>query len=274
MLILKHLSNRKNDCMKIPYYHVDAFTDHLFKGNPAAVCVLSEWLPDALLNNIARENNLPVTAFIVEHHHHYDIRWITPEYELDLCGHGSLSAAFIIYTELEPHQHQIQLKSRDHILDVTYKNNLIILNLPSKPARPASIPLLEKALGQSPIEIYQYQNERCMAVFQSADEIKNMKPNFEILKQVKTRGIIVTAIGDTVDFVSRTFYPHKLINEDPVTGASHCLLVPYWANKLGKNKLHAKQVSRREGELFCEHQNDRVLIGGKAVLYSKGTIKL
>ena len=258
--------------MKIPIYHLYAFTDKIFSGNPAAVCLLPEWLSDENLKNIAKENNLPVTAFLVRKDNEFTIRWITPEYELDLCGHGSLSAAFVIFNYLEPSWSKVNLKSRAEIIEVFHKNNLITLNFPAKSLENFSSHLLEEGLGSVPEEIYQYNNERCFLVYRDEEEIKQLKPNIEILKKLSQRGIIVTARGNHHDFVSRTFYPHKIIPEDPVTGASHCLLTPYWSKKLNKKELYAKQLSERGGEIVCEYQGDRVFISGKAVLYMQGMI--
>lgn len=258
--------------MQIPIYHVDAFTDKVFCGNPAAVCILSEWLSDETLHSIAKENNLPVTAFLVRDENKFSIRWITPEYELDLCGHGSLASGFVIFNYLEPTWQKADLQSRHELLQVTRSDDLITLNFPAKNIENVSLPLLEKGLGFSPKEIYQHKNERCFAVFATEEEIKQIKPDMQILKKLEHRGITVTAPSKEVDFVSRTFYPQKSISEDPATGASHCLLAPYWSKKLNKNNLHALQVSQRGGEIFCKYENERVFISGKAKLYMQGII--
>lgn len=256
--------------MQIPIYHVDAFTDKIFCGNPAAVCILSKWLSDDELHAIAKENNLPVTAFLVREGDNFSIRWITPEDELDLCGHGSLSAAYVIFNCLEPTWQKVDLQSRIELLQVLRSDDLITLNFPAKDVESLSLPLLEQGLGLAPKEIYQHKNERCLAIYGTEEEVKQLKPNMQILKKLEHRGITVTATGIDVDFVSRTFYPQKIISEDPATGASHCLLVPYWSKRLNKTELHAMQISERGGEMFCQYQDDRVLIGGKAVLYLQG----
>ncbi len=258
--------------MTIKIYHVDAFTDKLFHGNPAAVCVLSTWLADEVLYAIARENNLPVTAFLVRDQNKFNIRWITPEYELDLCGHGSLSAGFVIFNFLEPSLKKVDLKSRTELLQITRDNDFITLNFPAKVIESVALPLLEEGLGLRPKEIYQHGNERCLAVYASEDEVRQLRPNLSILKKMPHRGITVTAQGNEIDFVSRTFYPQKTISEDPVTGASHCLLAPYWSKKLNKQELHARQLSERGGEIICRYKNDRVLISGRVVLYMQGDI--
>lgn len=259
--------------MKITLYHIDAFTKKIFHGNPAAVCVLPEWLADEDLHAIAKENNLPVTTFLVQKEKKYYIRWITPEYELDICGHGSLSAGHVIFNYLEQTAQEINLHSPFEILSLARKDQLITLNFPVKNNVPYSNELLEKGLGLVPQEIYAHKNERCLLVYATEEDIEQLKPNMGILQQLPHRGVTVTAIGKEVDFVSRTFYPQKAISEDPATGASHCLLVPYWSQRLNKKILHAKQLSRRGGEMFCELQGDRVLISGNAVTYLRGTIE-
>lgn len=260
--------------MKIPIYHVDAFTDKIFSGNPAAVCVLPKWVPDDILNAIVRENNLPATAFLVRENKKFNIRWITPEYELDICGHGSLSAGYVIFNYLEPTWEKVDLQSRIERLPVVRTDDLVTLNFPAKNIEKCILPLLEQGLGLLPKEIYQHKNERCLAVYNTEEEIKALKPDIQILKKLEHRGITVTAPGKDVDFVSRTFYPQKAISEDPATGASHCLLAPYWSNRLNKTELHARQVSQRSGEMFCKYQDDRVLISGKAVLYMQGIVTI
>lgn len=229
--------------MNITLYHVDAFTDQVFSGNPAAVCLMPEWVSDDELHQIAKENNLPVTAFLVIEDGVYHIRWITPEYELDICGHGSLSAGYVIFNFIDKELQKVNLHSRQEVLPVIRNQSLVTLNFPAKNIESCSLPLLEQGLGLAPKEIYQHKNERCIAVFDTEQEVKLLKPDMQILKKLAHRGISVTAPGIEVDFFSRTFYPQKTISEDPATGASHCLLAPYWASKLNKTKFHARQVS-------------------------------
>lgn len=252
-------------------YRVDAFTDKIFSGNPAAVCVLSQWFSEEILNAIAKENNLPVSAFLVRNLNNYEIRWITPDYELDICGHGSMAAAYIIFNYLEPSSQKIGLQSRTEVLTIVRNNDLITLNFPVKNIELCSLPLLEKGLGFAPQQVYQHNNERCLAVFQSQQEVEELRPDMEILRTLPHRGVIVTAPGTKADFVSRTFYPHKTISEDSVTGASHCILIPYWSKQLNKTKMYARQVSQRGGEIFCEYKDTHVLISGKAVMNMQGT---
>jgi PhzF family phenazine biosynthesis protein len=264
----------KKSIMQIPLYHVDAFTDNLFGGNPAAVCVLPKWLPDNALNAIARENNQPVTAFLVSENEMFIIRWITPEYELDICGHGSLAAAYVIFNYLQPNLQKVHLQSRSELLEIVRCDDLITLNFPTKSIESCSIPLLAEGFGLFPKEIYQHNNERCFAVFDTEEEVKQLKPDINLLKKLPHRGITITAPGREVDFVSRTFYPQKMISEDAATGASHCLLVPYWSKQLNKMELSAKQLSKRGGMMFCQYQGERILISGRAVLYMQGSIHL
>lgn len=264
--------------MPFPVYYINAFTDTLFHGNPAAVCILPKWLEDEALLAIARENNLPVTAFLVRNKNKpddgYAIRWITPEYELDLCGHGSLSAGFVVFNYLEPNLEQVVFQSASGLLSLSRQNNFIELDFPAKSIEKTASSILEAGLGLPPKAVYQYKNERYLAIYATEKEITQLKPSMESLKNLEHRGITVSAKGETVDFVSRTFYPNKSISEDPVTGASHCLLVPYWSKILNKKNLHARQLSERQGELFCRYENNRVLLKGQAVLYLQGVIDL
>ncbi len=260
--------------MKLPIYYLNAFTDKLFSGNPAAVCVLSEWLSDPTLTAIAKENNLPVTAFLLRDQENYQIRWITPEYELDICGHGTLAGAYVIFNYLETNRQTVNLQSRRELFSVSCSQELITLNFPVKNLEPCASEILERGLGLPSTEIYQHGNERYLVVYEREEDVKRLTPDMKILKKLIHRGVTVTAPASEVDFVSRTFYPQKSFSEDPATGASHCMLAPYWAKRLGKIELHAKQVSPRGGEMFCKLDGDRVLISGKAVGYMQGEISL
>jgi PhzF family phenazine biosynthesis protein len=257
-------------------YNVNTFTNQLFSGNPAAVVILKEPLSDQKLQAIATENNQPVTAFITDfilgQNKKINIRWFTPEYELNLCGHGTLAAAYIIFNKMRPELEKIEFLSPSGSIHTTRKKDLIFLELPVKNIEACDpIPVLSQGLGAEPKYVYQHQMDRCLAVFETEETIRQLKPDLQILQQLPYRGIDITAPGknvDNVDFVSRTFYPKKIISEDPVCGASHCMLVPYWAKQLKKTQLHAYQVSERGGELFCELHNDRILLGGRATLSS------
>jgi len=259
--------------MKIPIYQVDAFTSTLFGGNPAAVCPLEAWLPDAILQNIAAENNLSETAFTIPRGGGFDLRWFTPTLEVDLCGHATLATALVMFQELNFAGNIIEFNSRSGPLRVTRQGELLTLDFPVKPAEPCAMPeALVRGLGCAPAEVAKSQDY--LAVFQTAAEVRALRPDFAVLKTLKARGIIATAPGEDCDFVSRFFAPASGIDEDPVTGSAHCTLMPYWAERLGRTKLFARQVSARGGELFCELAGDRVLIGGKAVLYLRGEIVL
>ena len=258
--------------MKLPVYIVDAFTDKLFGGNPAAVCPLQEWLPDKTMQSLATENNLSETAFIIEEDDHYRIRWFTPSVEIKLCGHATLASAHIFYTELNHVKDEVWFESQSGMLKVSRKDqNTYTLNFPSDVPEPESeIPdgLFEGlGIGDAPVfkTAFDY-----MVVLPSQQNIETLKPDFATLAKVKSRGVITTAKGNTADFVSRCFFPQSGINEDPVTGSAHTAMVPYWAKQLGKNNLSAIQLSKRKGYLECELKNDRVLISGNAVTYMKG----
>lgn len=260
--------------MQITLYHINAFTDKLFAGNPAAVCILDEWLTDKEMQTIAMENHLPVTAFLVRKNNEFHIRWFAPEYEIELCGHGSLASAYVIFNKLEPTWQQTDLHYPSGLLKIKNENGLITLEFPTKnSAIFPSADLLIKGLGTQPIEIYQHKTERCLAVFETEEKVRELNPNMRLLKQLEHRGIIVTAPGKNYDFISRTFYPKKTAYEDSITGASHCLLIPYWSKKLNKTKLLAYQASQRGGELLCEYQGEKVLISGKAIMYMQGVIE-
>lgn len=258
--------------MNIPFYHVDAFTTQRFTGNPAQVCILDKWLSDDELQAIASENHLPVTAYLVREAEGYQIRWFTPNYEVDLCGHGSLASSYVIFNILRPEIKSVTLKYSAGKLHVTNNDGLYVLQLPIRQIDVFHSSVLIDGLGVTPKEIYQYNAERCLAVFDTEEQVRQLNPDMSILKNLDQRGIIVTAASRQYDFISRTFYPYKPVCEDAVTGASHCLLVPYWASKLNKTTLHAYQASQRGGELFCELLSDKVAISGKAVLYAQGVI--
>ncbi|HSY19000.1 MAG TPA: PhzF family phenazine biosynthesis protein [Candidatus Acidoferrales bacterium] len=259
--------------MKIPCYKVDAFAGEVFRGNPAAVCPLEAWLPNATMQSIAAENNLSETAFTVPRGNGFDLRWFTPTVEVDLCGHATLAAALVMFQEWNFAGNAIEFHSRSGILRVSRDGEMLTLDFPVKPGAPCAMPeALVRGLGCSPVEIFKSQDY--LAVFKTADEVRTLRPDFAVLKTLEARGIIATAPGEDCDFVSRFFAPAAGIDEDPVTGSAHCTLMPYWVPKLGKAKLFARQISARGGELFCELAGDRVRIGGKAVLYLRGEIVL
>jgi PhzF family phenazine biosynthesis protein len=259
--------------MRIPLHQVDAFTSQLFRGNPAAICLLESWLDDATLQSIAAENNLSDTAFLVGGHGDYQIRWMTPAQEVDLCGHATLASAFVLFGDAEKGRDELVFRSKSGELRVRRESDLLTLDFPSRAPEPAtpSAELLE-GLGRPPAEVWAARDY--LAVFESEDEVRALAPDFHRLAQVDRFGVIATAPGTRADFVSRFFAPGRGIDEDPVTGSAHCTLVPFWARRLGKKRLHALQVSPRGGELFCEDRGDRVAISGRAVRYLQGTIEL
>ena len=258
--------------MKIPYFVVDAFASELFQGNPAGVCPLLKWLDDATMQNIATENNLSETAFFVPRDGDYELRWFTPAAEVDLCGHATLASAFILFAELGAPGDTVRFHSKSGVLTVSRNNDILTLDFPSRPPVPCVAPdTLIRALGKNPLEVLKARDYFC--VFAKDDEVRSLKPDFALLATLNQM-VIVTAPGTDCDFVSRFFAPSAGVPEDPVTGSAHCTLIPYWAGRLGRNKFFARQVSRRGGELFCELAGERVHIGGKAVLYSRGQIEI
>ena len=257
--------------MKIPIYQIDAFASRVFSGNPGAVCPLESWLDDSVLQAIAQENNLSETAFFIPVEDGYHIRWFTPVAEVDLCGHATLATAFVLFTLLEPSGAEVSFNSRSGRLTVTRDDDLLTMDFPSLPPVPCQAPNdLIKGLGREPLEVC--CSEDYVVVFSAEDDITDLHPAFELLKELDLRGVAATAKGKNVDFVSRFFAPKYGINEDPVTGSAHCSLTPYWASKLHKRDLRAYQVSKRGGELFCKDCGDRVKISGRAVAYMEGSI--
>jgi PhzF family phenazine biosynthesis protein len=258
--------------MKIPIYQVDAFTDKIFGGNPAAVCPLEKWIPAAAMQAIAMENNLSETAFFVRKGRVFKIRWFTPAIEVDLCGHATLASAHVIFKHLGYAEPQIAFLSKSGELKASLKKDLIYLDFPAYDLSPVGSPpaALLKGLGKKPKEVLKGRDY--LAVFKTEADILALQPDFAELNKLDCLGIIATAEGDESDFVSRFFAPRAGILEDPVTGSAHTLLIPFWAKRLHKKKLSAFQLSKRRGELFCELRGKRVLIGGHARTFLKGTI--
>ncbi|MCX6623107.1 MAG: PhzF family phenazine biosynthesis protein [Acidobacteria bacterium] len=255
----------------IPLYQVDAFTSRLFGGNPAAVCPLEEWLDDATLQAIASENNLAETAFFVERNGRYHLRWLTPEVEVDLCGHATLASAFVILNYLRPGLDEVVFDTQSGELVVRRQGDLLAMDFPARPPVPvASNEDLLRGLKLEPKEVLAAR-DYCI-VYESEEQVRSLAPDMALLAQLDRFAVIVTAPGTDCDFVSRFFAPAQGIAEDPVTGSAHCTLIPYWSRRLGRTELHARQVSRRGGELFCRDRGDRVTIAGHAVLYLKGGI--
>ncbi len=259
--------------MKIRQYQVDAFATRVFEGNPAAVCPLSEWLDDTLLQAIAEENNLPETAFFVPSADGYQLRWFTPLQEVDLCGHATLAAAHILFTVLGHDRPVIRFATRSGNLFVIRQENVLAMDFPASlptPCEPSAN--LLNGLGQRPVEVL--AAEDYLAVFDSEACVRALKPDLALLGQLDLRGVIVTAPGMEVDFVSRFFAPKLGIPEDPVTGSAHCQLAPHWSGKLGKQVLTARQLSRRGGNLVCTVKSDRVVLAGQAITFMHAEIEI
>jgi PhzF family phenazine biosynthesis protein len=257
--------------MKLPVYIVDAFTDKLFSGNPAAVCPLEHWLSDKLMQDIATENNLSDTAFFVKNDDHYDIRWFTPATEIKLCGHATLASAHVLFTELGYTKNVIEFNSLSGLLKVQRTaDGKIQLDFPANmPEQTNDIPDgLFEGLGIKNAPVY--KSFDYMVVLPTQADVEILNPDFKTLAKVKARGVIATAKGNEADFISRCFFPQSGINEDSVTGSAHTITVPYWAEQLVKTKLKAIQLSKRRGYLDCELVEDRVLMSGEAVTYLKG----
>jgi PhzF family phenazine biosynthesis protein len=261
------------EIMKIELYQVDAFTDELFHGNPAAICLLDKWLDDNLMQKIAMENNLSETAFVVKKNDQFQIRWFTPIAEVDLCGHATLAAAHIIFNQYHYKKNVISFNSiHSGILRVRNEGEYLTLNFPAQKIKKTIPPdKLIEGIGKEPIEVYKGKTDYLL-VYQNEKEVQTISPDFTVLSKIKIRGVIVTAKGDHYDFVSRFFAPKVGVNEDPVTGSAHTMLIPYWGKKLNKNELEAKQLSTRQGILKCRQNKDRVYISGKAMIYLKGEI--
>ncbi len=261
--------------MKIPIYQVDAFTSSVFSGNPAAVCILDAWLDDSRLQSIAGENNLSETAFLVQNKDDFELRWFTPTTEVDLCGHATLATAFVQFACRKWNEDTIRFQTRKSgELRITRKGDVLEMDFPARPASPQVAPDgLSRALGVTPEKVYGSE-EDLMVLLDSEKAVVEVQPDFSVLEQIDCRGVIITAQGEGCDFVSRFFAPRVGVPEDPVTGSAHCVLIPYWEKVLNRKHLHARQVSKRGGELFCRLVDDRVKISGKAVLYLEGTVTL
>jgi PhzF family phenazine biosynthesis protein len=257
--------------MKISQFQVDAFATRVFEGNPAAVCPLDAWLDDSLLQAIAAENNLSETAFFVKSERGFQLRWFTPVAEVDLCGHATLASAHVLFAILGHAANSIEFETRSGILTVKRQGDLLVMDFPSALPRPCTAPAtLLSGLGIQPSEILAADDY--IAVYDSEAAVLAIQPDITKLAALDLRGVIVTAPGRNVDFVSRFFAPKFGIPEDPVTGSAHCSLVPYWSARLGKRVLNARQVSSRGGDIQCELNGDRVALSGHAVTFMKAEI--
>jgi PhzF family phenazine biosynthesis protein len=260
--------------MQLSIYQIDAFASRVFAGNPAAVCPLPEWLPEATMQAIAAENNLSETAYFCREPDGYRIRWFTPAVEVDLCGHATLASGFLLLTRFLPAAESVDFASRSGPLSVARNGKLFTLDFPVSRAEPAALPEgLVDALGTAPAESLR-AGGRIMAVYDSAAQVRALAPDMAAVARLAPGGLLVTAPGEEHDFVSRFFAPSKGIPEDPVTGSTHTTLTPYWADRLGRTTLKAAQLSARGGELDCTLRGDRVAISGRAVLYMEGTITI
>jgi PhzF family phenazine biosynthesis protein len=262
--------------MEIGLFQVDVFTSELFKGNPAAVCPLFEWLPDRLMQSIAAENNLSATVFIVPQDDDYELRWFTPTKEYEFCGHATLAAAYVLKNLIEVDEKALRFHTKSGLLTVRCQRDIFILDCPAKPFEACEAPSsLIEVLAQIPTEIYSGAQEY-MCIYDQEKIIQDLKPDFSKLTALKIPKIIVTAPADTptYDIVSRVFIPSEGIREDPVTGSAHRMLTPYWVKRLQQSRLHAYQASVRGGELWCELQGDRILLSGRCVVYLKGAINV
>jgi PhzF family phenazine biosynthesis protein len=260
--------------MTIPYFEVAAFARRPFAGNPAGICLLeNDWLPDDVMQNIAAENNLAETAFVVPRGNRFGLRWMTPKIEIDLCGHATLGSAHVLVHHRGYSGDAIMFDSKSGELRVTRDGDRFVLDFPAQPAEAMTVPAgLAEALGATPQEVLKRRD--FMAIFETEKEVRNIRPKFDAIAALDAQGVVVTAAGDQCDFVSRYFAPAAGIPEDPVTGSTHCCLIPYWSQRLGKDKLLARQLSQRGGDLFCEYRKERVLIGGYAATYLEGEIQV
>jgi PhzF family phenazine biosynthesis protein len=261
--------------MRLPLYQIDAFADGPFTGNPAAVCPLEDWLSDDVMQAIAAENNLSETAFFVPEGDGFRLRWFTPTTEVDLCGHATLASAFVVFRWLSPDRNEVTFQTQQAgPLTVARDGDLLALDFPARPPSPCAMPDgLAAALGRVPAAVLAARDY--LAVYGSADEIQALTPDLAAIARLDRFAVIATAPGaNGIDFVSRFFAPARGVPEDPVTGSAHCTLIPYWADRLGKTRLDARQLSHRGGALSCVCHGDRVTIAGRAVLYLEGRIEI
>jgi predicted PhzF superfamily epimerase YddE/YHI9 len=265
------IDEASGDRVRLSIHQVDAFTSRLFGGNPAAVVLLDAWLPEGVMQAIAAENNLAETAFVIPHERCAPLRWFTPTIEVDLCGHATLATAFVLFEHHRPDAREVSFETRSGVLTVWRDGGRLSLDLPARPGRRIGVsPEVVAALGAAPNEALEARD--LMVVFGSEADVRGLTPDMAGIAALDAFAVIVTAPGDDVDFVSRFFAPRAGIPEDPVTGSAHCTLAPYWAARLGRTVLAARQVSARGGELECEHRGDRVVISGRCVEYLRGSI--
>jgi PhzF family phenazine biosynthesis protein len=260
--------------MNIPYFEVAAFARRAFSGNPAGVCLLeNDWLPNEIMQSIAAENNLAETAFLIPRGDRFSLRWMTPEVEVDLCGHATLASAHVLMHHRGHAAGSVRFESKSGDLLVKKDGDRLVLDFPARPSASCAAPAkLAQALRAQPVAVLKERDY--IAVFEREADVAAIQPDFSMVASLDAQGVVVTAPGEDCDFVSRYFVPAAGIPEDPVTGSTHCTLIPYWSRRLGRKTLRARQISRRGGELFCEDKGERVLIGGYAATYMQGTIEI
>lgn len=262
--------------MKLTRYQIDAFSDKVFGGNPAAVCLPANWPDDELMQQLAAENNLPATAFVVKEDNHYGIRWFTPEREVALCGHATLASAYVLFNHYEPHASRIAFLSPQSgpLAVERIENGLLVLDFPADPpAEIPAVPALGEALGMQPVKTLKGRTDYLL-IYPHQKDIESLRPDFSLLDNIEGRGVIVSAPGNDVDFVSRFFALRSRVQEDPATGSAHTTLIPYWSGVLKKTTLHARQLSARGGSFNCESLGNRVKIGGRAAAFAVGEIHI
>jgi len=260
--------------MPLSVFHVDAFTAERFRGNPAAVCPLTGWLDDDLLQAVAAENNLSETAYFVPRGDCYELRWFTPRCEAKLCGHATLASAFVVMRILESESDSVRFQTRfSGPLTVSRIGDMLAMDFPALAPWTCATPpaALIEGLGKAPDAVVQIEDDY-FAIYDSQEEVRRIRPDFRLLEKLHPAGVAITAPGDDADFVSRFFAPSYGVPEDPVTGSTHCSLAPYWGKRLGKTSLHARQISERGGELWCEIKGERVILKGNAVLTLRGEL--
>lgn len=264
---------REPSRLRLPIYQIDAFTSRIFAGNPAAVVLMEEWLEDGVLQAIAAENNLAETAFVIPKKDICPLRWFTPLLEMDLCGHATLAAAHILLNHASHSREHVTFSTKSGTLNVSRDRGRLAMDFPSRPGRRISVTdALISALGTEPREAFLARD--LLVVFDSEADVRTFRPDYSRIAELDAFALIISAPGEDADFVSRFFAPKAGVPEDPVTGSAHCTLVPYWATRLGKRQLVARQLSKRGGELHCEFRGDRVIIGGQAVEYLHGEISI
>lgn len=252
-------------------YIVDAFTDKVFAGNPAAVCIMDQWLSDEIMQKIAVENNLSETAFAVREKENYRLRWFTPGGEVKLCGHATLATAYVLLRFIEPETEKVCFDTLSGLLTVTKENEMLVMDFPSFKLTPIEIPdILIEAIGVRPVEVYMGEDMVC--VLEDEEQVRNVTPNQDVIRKLDGLLLHITAKGDSYDCVTRSFAPKCNVAEDPVCGRGHCHVIPLWSEKLGKNKLTAYQASARGGVLYCRYAGERTVLSGKAALFSESEI--